>query len=211
MFCSKCGKEIPANANVCPNCGQPLNTGQRMESAADQFARNANASLNRAEQQMGEAFNDVRNQFNGQGNGGNNNYMGREPLKTDRSLGIYILLTIVTCGIYSYYFIYQIAHDINIACDGDGDETGGLVKYLVLSFITCGIYSWYWEYKLGNRLAQNAPRYGLQFQENGTTVLMWLIFGSFICGIGQFIAMHILIKNSNSICMAYNQRNGFYN
>ena len=56
--------------------------------------------------------------------------------------------------------------------------------------ITCGIYAWYWYYKLGNRLANNAGRYGLGIQENGTTVLMWCIFGTLICGIGPFIAMH---------------------
>ena len=45
--------------------------------------------------------------------------------------------------------------------------------------------------------------------ENGTTVLLWLIFGSFLCGIGAFVAMHILIKNTNAICNAYNVQNGY--
>ena len=43
----------------------------------------------------------------------------KERLQDDRSLAIYILLSIVTCGIYSYYFIYKMAHDVNIACEGD--------------------------------------------------------------------------------------------
>ena len=98
-----------------------------------------------------------------------------------------------------------MAHDVNIACDGDGENTSGLVAFILLSMITCGIYAWYWYYKLGNRLANNAGRYGLVIQENGTTVLMWCIFGTLICGIGPFIAMHILIKNSNMICNAYNR------
>ena len=45
----------------------------------------------------------------------------------------------------------------------------------------------------------------MNFQENGTTVLMWQIFGVVLCGIGPFIAMSILIKNSNKICDAYNK------
>ena len=77
-----------------------------------------------------------------------------------------------------------------------------------LSLITCGIYAWFWYYNLGNRLAANGPRYGLSIQENGTTVLLWQIFGAFICGIGPFVAMHILIKNSNKICNAYNRAQG---
>jgi len=89
-------------------------------------------------------------------------------------------------------------------CAGDGKDTAGLIKFILLSVITCSIYSWIWYYNLGNRLASNAPRYGLNFQENGTTVLMWQIFGALICGIGPFIAMHILIKNTNALAVAYN-------
>ena len=83
-----------------------------------------------------------------------------------------------------------------------------LVQFILLSILTCGIYSWWWQYSLGNRLAANAPRYGLSFTENGTTILLWLLFGSFLCFIGPFIAMNIIIKNTNSICMAYNRYNG---
>lgn len=125
-------------------------------------------------------------------------------LKTNRSLLVVILLSIITCGIYSWIFIYQLASDVNTSCAGDGEETAGLLKFILLSLITCGIYSWIWYYKLGNRLASNAPRYGLSFQENGTTVLVWMLFGSLLCGIGPFIALHIIIKNTNAICAAYN-------
>lgn len=132
-------------------------------------------------------------------------------INTNRSLVTYILLTLVTCGIYSYYFLYCMARDMNIMCDGDGEQTAGLVMFILLSLVTCGIYAWIWYYKMGNRLASNAPRYGLNFQENGTTVLMWLLLGSFLCGIGPFVAMHILIKNMNTLAAAYNQSKGFYN
>lgn len=129
-------------------------------------------------------------------------------LKADRSLIAYILLSIVTCGIYSWYFIYCLARDVNIACAGDGKQTAGLVKLILLSFITCGIYGIYWYYSLGNRLAANAPRYGMNFQENGTTVLLWMVLGSLLCGLGSFIAVHIIIKNTNAICAAYNYQHG---
>ena len=44
------------------------------------------------------------------------------------------------------------------------------------------------------------------FQENGTTVLMWDIFGIVLCFIGPFVAMHIVIKNTNALAVAYNAR-----
>ncbi len=128
------------------------------------------------------------------------------PLKTDRNLWIYILLNIVTCGIYGLYFIYTLSRDINIVCREDGQNTAGLLAYFLLNFVTCGIYSWIWSYSFANRLYMNAPRYGMQFSENGTTVLMWDIFGMLICGIGPFIAMYIMIKNLNILSKAYNDK-----
>lgn len=128
--------------------------------------------------------------------------------KADRSLVAYILLSLITCGIYSWYFIYALARDVNAVCAGDGKSTAGLVKLILLSMITCGFYSFYWYYALGNRLAENAPRYGLNFQENGTTVLLWYVVGSLACGIGPFVGMHIIIKNTNALCGAYNYQHG---
>lgn len=130
--------------------------------------------------------------------------------KTNRSLLTYILLNIVTCGIYSYIFVYGMGQDANEVCNGDGQKTGGLVAFILLGMVTCGIYPLIWWYKLCNRMAANAPRYGLTFQENGTTFLLWQLFGALLCGIGPFIAMHIAIKNMNALCAGYNQKNGLY-
>ena len=129
-------------------------------------------------------------------------------IPTNRSLIAYILLSIITCGIYSYYFIYSVARDVNTMCRDDGEKTGGLLAFILLSFVTCGFYGLYWEYKLGNRLAANAPRYGITFQENGTSVLLWYLVGMLLCGIGPWVAMHILIKNTNALAAAYNASNG---
>lgn len=128
-------------------------------------------------------------------------------VKEDRRLGKYILLSICTCGVYAWYFIYTMAQDANILCEGDGKKTPGLFSFILLTIATCGIYAIYWEYSLGNRLAKHAPRYGMNFQENGTTVLLWNIFGSLLCGIGHFVATNILIKNMNTLAHQYNKAN----
>lgn len=133
---------------------------------------------------------------------------GAMHMKTDRSIVVYILLTLVTCGIYGWYFIYCLARDVNTVCAGDGQNTTGLGMYILLSIVTCGIYPIFWMYSLGNRLAANAPRYGMSFQENGSTVLLWYLVGMLLCGIGPLVAMNIVINNTNSLCTAYNMRNG---
>lgn len=192
--CWKCGKEVADGQMFCGACGANM-SGPDMQGPQNSYSTPPG---------YGGGYGGP----NGGGYGGppyGGGYGGR--LQTDRSLIMYILLTIVTCGIYSYYFIYKMAQDVNTACEGDGDNTSGLLTFILLSYVTCGIYAIYWEYALGNRLAANAYRYGFSFQENGTTVLMWYLVGLLLCGLGPFIAMHILIKNTNAICMAYNQYN----
>lgn len=127
-----------------------------------------------------------------------------KPLSTDYSLLKFILLGIITLGIYELYVLYCVARDVNKTCDGDGDKTTGLLLFIIFSILTLGIYAWVYYYKLGNRLQRNGARYGLQIQENGTTVLLWMIFGSLLCGIGQYVAWHIILKNTNALNGAYN-------
>ena len=130
-------------------------------------------------------------------------------MKEDRSLFVMVLLAIVTCGIYAIVFWYFYQNDLNKVAEGDGQpEMPNYIIVFLLSIITCGIYYFYWEYKVGNRLHSNAPRYGLQFEENGTTILLWSVIGSALCGIGNFIAMHFMIRNLNMLAREYNIKHG---
>ncbi len=129
-------------------------------------------------------------------------------LQENRDIAMYVLLTIVTCGIYAYWYIYQLALDANAICHDDGESTPGLLPFLGLSLITCGFYAMYWEYQLANRLQKNGPRYGLSIQQNGSDVLLWLVLSYFTCGIGGFVAMNIIIVNMNALSRCYNRVNG---
>ena len=130
------------------------------------------------------------------------------PIQADRSLPMWIILSIVTCGIYSWFFLYELARDMNVMCQNDGETTPGLAQFILLSIVTCGFYAYWWYYKIGNRMQTNAPRYGLQFQENSTTILMWQIVSVLLCGLGPIFAMNIIIKNTNAMAAAYNARMG---
>jgi hypothetical protein len=122
-----------------------------------------------------------------------------------RSLVAVILLSIVTLGIYGLYWIYKLAKDTNTICEGDGHKTRGLLFYFFIGLITFGIYNLVWIFMLGDRLQDNASRYGLQFKEGGTAILLWYLLGSFII-VGPFIALHIIIKNINALAAAYNSK-----
>lgn len=128
-------------------------------------------------------------------------------VEQNRSFVTFLLLTIVTCGIYSLYFWYKYAEDVNRMCAGDGQETTGGGTLILLWLFTCGIYPLIWYYSVGNRLKMNGTRYGVNVQEDGQTILLWTIIGMFI-GIGAYIGAYFLIKNANDVAAAYNQRNG---
>lgn len=55
-----------------------------------------------------------------------------------------------------------------------------------------------------NRLQANAPRYRRFTQDGGASFLLWLIIGSWFCGIGAFVAWSLMIKNVNLLAKAYN-------
>lgn len=215
MYCKNCGNMIPEGASNCPQCGEAadssvFNVSDKDTAGSGHSSFNVDGSWKRTVDYNNPGhFNFVAG---GSGSGYDSTPSGGQypgmKLKEDRSIWMYILLTIVTCGIYPLFFVYKLVEDINIALDGDGEETPGLVKYILLSIITCGLYRLFWQYQLGNRLAKNGPRYGINFQENGTTVLMWILFGVFLCGLGPIFAWHILIKNTNVICQAYNRSHG---
>lgn len=133
---------------------------------------------------------------------------GSRALNDKRSMLMVLLLNIVTCGIFWYIALHEIAEDMNAICEGDREETPGIVVFIVLSYLTGGLYTAWWYYKLGNRMQRNAPRYGLSFKENGTTLLIWNYAGCILCCAGPIIATNIIVKNANALAAAYNARCG---
>lgn len=216
MFCPHCGSNIPDGSKFCSVCGNPINAaapsspqvpGQQYDQQYDQsyggpVPPNQGYTAPMDDSSYGVPGGGVPAGAPAQ------QYPGA--LRTDRDLVTYILLTLVTCGIYGYWYVYQMAQDANTICYEDGEETPGLLVYILLSIVTCGIYSYYWMYKLANRLQNNGPRYGVPIQEGGSDVLLWLVLGTITCGICAFIGVNIIIKNLNALSDAYNRANGFY-
>ena len=202
MFCRNCGKELTDGMKFCPVCGTAVNRTGEFRDTVDRM-------FDEAEADLGGAAREVKDTFTGNDGTDAAGPAGGRHLRDDRGLLSVVLLGIITCGIYNYYFVYALARDTNIACKDDGQKTAGLVAYILLSFFTCGFYSLYWEYKLMNRLNANAPSYGVSMQENGTSVLVWDLVGYITCSIGHYVALYILIKNANLLFSAYNRRHGY--
>lgn len=68
-----------------------------------------------------------------------------------RNIILYILLTLVTCGIFEFIWLYMIASDLNKLNAQKGKAPlGEPILVVILSIFTCGIYTVYYLWKAGN-------------------------------------------------------------
>ena len=94
----------------------------------------------------------------------------------NRSIGVCILLSIVTCGIYGIIWLVQMVDELNAAA-GETNATSGIMVFL-LSLVTCNIYSWYWFYKAGELVNRASGAHGgTQDQNRGILYLILSIIG----------------------------------
>lgn len=69
-----------------------------------------------------------------------------------KNIALCIILSLVTCGIYGWYWLFCMAEDLNSLSRRGNETSGGLV--VVFNILTCGIYGIYWAYKSGELLDQ---------------------------------------------------------
>lgn len=102
-------------------------------------------------------------------------------MKQQRSVGLCIVLSIVTCGIYYLYWMYQVHNDVQEVSGYPMSVSGGVA--LVLHIVTCGIYTYYWMYKMGQFLdsAKGAP--------GGNSGILYLVLHFFGLGIVSLAIM----------------------
>lgn len=103
---------------------------------------------------------------------------GRLPIQ-NRSIIMYVLLSLVTCGIFGFYWMYCVNEDVNKSL-GENDMSGGMV--ILLTIITCGIYGLIWAYMLGNKISRLKRMMGDPYAESslGALYLVLCIFTTYI-------------------------------
>ena len=124
-----------------------------------------------------------------------------------RNYVTYLLLSIVTFGIYHIIFWNKISKEIDVLCEGDGKKTMKYIFAWLLSIPTLGIFGIIWKCKLIDRLKTNAARYDLKFSEGkGIIAVLSTVGLLFLAGpaIGHFVT----IRNYNAIGQAFNEYNG---
>ena len=126
-------------------------------------------------------------------------------LKTDRSMIVTILLSIVTLGIYALFFYNGIARDLNmIASRYDGKKTMNYwLLALIVAPITFGIGSIVWVHRMSNRVGCELRRRRVGYNFSAGTYWLWGVLGGLII-IGPFVYLHKLCEAMNALASDYN-------
>lgn len=126
-------------------------------------------------------------------------------LNAKRSLLKFILLGIITFGIYPIVFFSGISADINvIAGRYDGRKT---MHYCLLLFligpITFGIAYFVWFHKISARIGNELKRRNIPYNLSASDFWLWDVLGALII-VGPFIFIHKLATASNKLAEHYN-------
>ena len=199
MFCKNCGAQINDGSAFCPNCGakvaasgnqaqNPQNGGAQQ--AGQPYGQQAGQPYGQPQQpyggqpygqQAGQPYGQPQQPYGGQPYGqppyNQAPYTGQAPFNpapqggNERSIGIAILLSIITFGIYAIYWFITLTNEVNQKY-GDPNATSGGVAFL-LTIVTCGIYGYFWAYKLGEKVD------AIKGNPGGNSTLLFLVFEIF--------------------------------
>lgn len=176
LFCNTCGARLdaapgqnadgqnPGNAQG-PNPGQNPNYGQNSN-----YGQNPNYESGSGYGNSGPRY------AQGPAYGGPQGYGG---LIQPRSIALAIILSIITCGIYTFYWMYKINDELNQLAGNYQATSGGMV--VIFDIITCHIYGIYWAYKMG----QNCSRLNGD-SSSGILYLLLALFGFQIINLALF-------------------------
>ena len=128
-------------------------------------------------------------------------------LSTNRGLFKYIVLSILTLGIYGIVVMSVISSDINTIASGhDGKKTMHYCLLIfVVSWLTLGIGVLVWYHRISERIGQELVRRNINYSFGAGTFWGWDILGVLLLCIGPFVYLFKLLKSMNLLCEDYNE------
>lgn len=130
-----------------------------------------------------------------------------EPLRTNRGLLKFILLSFITLGIYPIVCFSHISSEINwVATKHDGRHTMHYcLVFFIFSWLTLGIVPLVWSHNICDRMGDELHTRRIDYSFGAGTFWGWGIVGSLIV-IGPFIFLHKFFKAMNLINADYNAK-----
>jgi len=194
-MCKRCGAANGDSGKFCVECGAPLESRSNRNGGAQGQSR-GNMYGGAQGQSRGNMYGGAQGEdfYGGYSDRGPDRSANaqEEIIYTDvapRSIAVSVILTIVTCGIYFFYWMYHLNNEINEMAQEPMATGGGTV--VVLSLVTCGIYTLYWYYKMGERCDYIA-------QTHTSNNVLYLILGIFGLGIVSVALMQDTVNRALS-------------
>ena len=224
-FCTNCGAQMPEGAKFCTNCGAPARQSEAQTRSMPQseyvppqpqqtYARQpAYTAPQQSYAPPQQPYTPPPQGYYAPPQGGyyapqpGYHYAPAAQLRTNRGLLKFILLSIITLGIYGIVVMSHISTDINvIATRYDGKKTMHYCLVLfIFSWLTLGIVPLVWSHRLCKRIGAELARRGIDYSFGAGTFWGWGFFGILII-VGPFIYGHKLFKSMNLLCADYNAR-----
>ncbi len=172
----------------CSHCGTPLPENANV-------CPNCGNFVNRGNQSAAPVINNITVY----------NQVRVSRLNTSRGLLKYILLSIITIGIYPLIFYSDISTDINtIASRYDGKKTMHFcLLFFIVGPITLGIAYIVWFHNVSSRIGYELKRRGILYSFGAADFWIWDILGALIL-VGPFIYLHNLCKAMNKLSEDFN-------
>lgn len=92
-----------------------------------------------------------------------------------RSIPMYIILSIVTCGLFGLYWFIVLTDETNEVTGQTLLASGPMA--LILTIITCNIYGWYWTYKMGEKVDMIKAQNGQSSSNSGILFIILQALG----------------------------------
>lgn len=134
LFCSSCGASLPEgkSGSFCSHCGTKIEGNPAFCPKCGERLKGDSASNTKAS----PSFKPTTN--------------SRAVLGETRSIALWVVISILTCGIGEYIWFGFLTDDVNTVIRDDWDTSGWTA--VLLSIITCNIYMVYAIYKLSSKL-----------------------------------------------------------
>jgi amino acid transporter len=94
-----------------------------------------------------------------------------------RNIPIFVVLHLVTCGLFGLYWMVCLTDDIDMAAGTEG-ISGTLSA--ILNICTFGMYGLYWSFQCGEKLDRAKQRRGIAADNGGILYLILYIFGGLV-------------------------------
>ena len=127
-------------------------------------------------------------------------------LTTNRNMWKFMILNILTLGIYSLFFFIPFSYELDkVSPPREKDKTFSFLAAYILSIFTFSIVMMAWHYHIAQRIEEALSERGVAVDFGTGDFWMWYVFGSFIL-VGPFIYTHKLCKAMNALCEDYNKK-----